>query len=213
MKRKHKVDQAALRKHLAEQVHFLRSSCRAYDGGDESEAKRIAVHLRVLLHDTARSRSLLSQLGGQFNWRFADTAYRFNPQNLLAHHGLITIKMTGGPAGDASFEPRCWSRTEVSPFIHFRLWWSSDVIFKDSEGERFTRKDVVLVVADQDGGAHVDPELDGAYAGLAKQGALGWRRAGGPWLADPVAPSLRQIAHEVLVTLEAAELVPREEAG
>lgn len=219
MKTKVRIDKAALRAHLTEQVAFLRASCRAFDQGEVAEAKRIAVQLRVLLHDTRRSRSLLSQLGSGFNWRFADTAFPFNPRNMLGHHGLVSIKIENTPpTGKASYEPLCESTRGLSLFVPFRVWWATAIVFRDSQGALFTRKDVVLTVANQDGGAHVDPELDGAYAALSKENSLGWQfkvdDEDVPWPSNPVPASIRQVGHEVLITLEAAELVaPEQEAG
>ena len=51
-----------IRRHFAEQLQFLKTSAALYDRGDEAEAKPLAVPLRTLLHDSPRSRSLLSQL-------------------------------------------------------------------------------------------------------------------------------------------------------
>ena len=44
---------------LHEQLAFLESSAAAFDAGMDGEAKRLAVALRVLLHDTKNSHSLL----------------------------------------------------------------------------------------------------------------------------------------------------------
>ena len=52
------VDLAEL---LREQIGFIERSAAAFDEGHEEEAKRIAVVLRVLLHDTPQSTSLLGQ--------------------------------------------------------------------------------------------------------------------------------------------------------
>lgn len=51
-----------LRRELAAQLGFLRSSAAAFDSGFIDEAKRLAVAMRILLHDTPRSRGLLAQL-------------------------------------------------------------------------------------------------------------------------------------------------------
>ena len=47
---------------LREQIGFLERSSAAYDEGYHDEAKRIAVVVRVLLHDTQSSHSLFEQL-------------------------------------------------------------------------------------------------------------------------------------------------------
>lgn len=49
--------------HLREQMRFIESSAAAYDNGFEGEGKRLATVLRVLMHDTSGSHSVLGQLG------------------------------------------------------------------------------------------------------------------------------------------------------
>jgi hypothetical protein len=65
--------------HLHEQMTFLRGSAESYDAGDFSEAKRLATTLRLLLHDTKKSRSLLTHLGLKNKLRFVDTAGEIRP--------------------------------------------------------------------------------------------------------------------------------------
>ena len=48
----------------------------------------------------------------------------------------------------------------------FNDWWN-EINFDDKKN-KFTRRDIVTYVANQDGGAHVDPELDESYATLTK---------------------------------------------
>jgi hypothetical protein len=55
--------QEELEAHLSEQLHFLEVSAESFDNGDDSEARRMAVHIRTLLHDTSNSQSLLKLLG------------------------------------------------------------------------------------------------------------------------------------------------------
>ena len=54
--------QEALQDHLTEQIGFLLRSAESYDNGFTDEAKRLAVTIRVLVHDTGKSTSLLKQL-------------------------------------------------------------------------------------------------------------------------------------------------------
>lgn len=129
----------------------------------------------------------------------------------MTHHGLAGIKISNTPPKPTSrFVPLCGENEKFHPFVPFLAWWKA-VVFKDQRGNRFSRKDIVLTVANQDGGAHVDPELDEDYDALSKKNTLGWTFKSGdaeiPWPSNPVPASIRQIAHEVLVTLEAAELV------
>ena len=47
---------------LRRQMHFIENSCINFDRGDWEEAIRIATCIRVLLHDTEHSTSLLKHL-------------------------------------------------------------------------------------------------------------------------------------------------------
>jgi hypothetical protein len=88
--------------------------------------------------------------------------------------------------------------------VSFETWWNS-AVFVDTKKNRFTRKDLVVTLADQDGGAHVDPGLDQKYYELTRQNSLGWHRSchDGTWaaLTNPHYAAVRQISHEVLSTL------------
>jgi hypothetical protein len=70
----------------------------------------------------------------------------------------------------------------------------------------FTRKDLVLSIANQDGGAHVDPQLDEDYAGLTRKNSIGWvAEIDGkiiPNESNPALASIRQIAYKVLESLK-----------
>jgi hypothetical protein len=59
----------------------------------------------------------------------------------------------------------------------------------------------VLAVANQDGGAHVDPTLDSTYADLSRNNSLGWTYGSkSEPIEGPARAALRQICHEVLKT-------------
>lgn len=60
---------------LAEQLDFLSVSCKRCDAGHLHEAKQIAHRLRVLLHDTGSSVSLLHQLGWKHELKLLDTRW------------------------------------------------------------------------------------------------------------------------------------------
>lgn len=188
---------------LQEQLHFLEKSAQDFDGGDESEAKRMAVTLRILLHDPERGRgmSLLSQLGLK-NEAFYDTAApqdRFNP---FSHSGLVVAVMDFknavrwfAPLDDVTVGIRQ---------VAFDEWWSAGV-FVDHQRRTLTRAELIRTMADQDGGAHVDPKLDAKYADLSRHNSM--QMFSGPQqkplpMAGPERAAVRQIAHEVLKTLK-----------
>jgi hypothetical protein len=192
---------------LHEQLAFLESSAAAFDAGKHEEAKRLAVSLRVLLHDTKNSHSLLGQLGKK-NVTFLDTALEFDPKNIVPHSGLVSVA-TGRHAARLDDVPQMKK-------VEFDAWWNAPV-FSDSYGQTLSRKDLVLTAANQDGGAHVDPELDEVYAKLARDNAMG-RYVGKNGVLQPLEgperAAIRQIAHEILKTFKAGyEKQPQHEAG
>jgi len=63
MSQKQSQTESELRQHLDDQLGFLEQSSASFDRGYEGEAKRLAVSIRVLLHDKGQSKSLLGQLG------------------------------------------------------------------------------------------------------------------------------------------------------
>jgi hypothetical protein len=87
----------------------------------------------------------------------------------------------------------------------FNKWWE-EVVIKDKTGTLFSRRDLVLAMANQEGGAHVDPHLDEQYARLTRFNSQGWRVRTVGTVRPPdnslVAANVRQIAHEVLVSIE-----------
>jgi hypothetical protein len=165
-----------LQNHLIEQLEFLKTSVDAYDGGQTSEAKRLATTLRVLLHDTTHSKSLLGQLRMKGQDFYDSSAYeRFNqtPWDVAVYTGLIGHYMNA-ETNEVSYVPALDYTGDNTPrWIPFEDWWTITVI-KDEVGNRFTRRDLVLTMANQDGGAHVDPVITGKYAALARNNSLGW---------------------------------------
>jgi hypothetical protein len=204
-----RLSQHEINEAFQQQLHMLRKSCEEFDRGDVLESKRIAVHLRTLWHNTKRSIGLVSQL--DLADKVVDTAY------------IVPPTFTYSDSPDCpSDERRLFAiggnRAYVPLFDHgpagvykspFPQWWEGTVL-SDGEGHKFTRKDLVLAVANTDGGAHVDPSLDSEYYALTRKGNFGvimlaptedpkkFKKVQTP---SPVAITLRQIGHETLKSL------------
>ena len=191
-----------LHRHLKEQINFLETSAKSYDEGYDAEAKRLAVTLRVLLHDTARSKSLLGLLGLK-GGLFFDSAQPADPSSSsLSYHGLISICCNGVETKYVPFLDDLPHR--VGKEVDFDSWWDT-VIFIDQKGQKFSRKELILSIANKDGGAHIDPTLNEKYADLSRQNSLGWysvkNEATTP-LEGAEKAAIRQIAHEALKSLK-----------
>jgi len=190
-----------LKDQLRDQIALMQLACKSFDGGHEVAAKHIALTLRVLLHQTPKSHSLLGQLKLR-DGRFIDTAGPLSKTNLLSDSNLTAAQVT--PDG-SRWVPHVL--VDGGPFVNkipFADWWNEPVI-KSQRGEKFNRREIIGHVSNTDGGAHVDPDLDEAYMNLSRKNSLGWifTKDGveipmkGPELA-----SIRQIAYEVMETLK-----------
>ena len=226
-----------LQDHLERQIRYLRRSCALVDAGHEDEAQRIAVTLRVLLHDTRKSKSLLSQLGVKSTCQFVDAGlYRDELNNaledwvkqnqpgkavcvMLGEPGLVVegINAAGQPAWIAPLAtprlpPQHPAASTIGISKPFEPWWTKPIV-ETSEMRYFSRERLILIMANEDGGAHVDPELDEEYEALTVDN-LGMHLEIGHDLqhklldgdipainGNVAAASVRQIAFEVLQTL------------
>ena len=202
MTTKYSQTEEELINHLMEQIAFMKASAAQYDNGFEGEAKRLAIAIRILLHDTENSKSLLAQLDKK-DIPFYDSAIKYEP-NAFQSFCLTSIRMTTGRGAGAEYKAPLDDREMEK--IGFGQWWEENVIFKDGSGNKFARRELVRNVADKDGGAHVDPKLQEAYANLSRFNLTGLKSyVNGKqknFKNTPVLPSIRQIAHEVLKTLK-----------
>lgn len=187
---------------LEEQVEFLTHSCASFDNGFIGEIKRLAASVRVLVHDTNKSTSLLT-LANRKAISFLDTADPYNDENMLSHSSLVQIHMT--PQGA---KPKAHLDDALQPrSIPFDAWWNG-VVLVDSNRNEFSRKDITLYLANKEGGAHVDHEIDEMYHNLRNKNSMGWvtvlgdgRQIAGE---DHVPATMRQIAHELIKSLQPA---------
>lgn len=190
-----------LQKQLDDQIYFLKESITAFDSGREMEFKRIALTLRVLLHDSWKSKSLLGQLEMK-DTLFIDSAIPFEELSQSSHSGLV---MLGTPLHGGSSKPLPILDGPFESKITFDNWWNG-VVFRDDGGNEFSRKDLVMTVADKDGGAHVDANLPKDYFDLREKNSLGWYDVDGQGVTSPgldqVPAAIRQIAHEALKSLD-----------
>ena len=197
IKKKIKKTKQEILNHLREHINYLSRSAALFDEGIEEEAKRIAVSLRVLMHQTKTSHSILNQINQKVS--IYGTALKYDPVNLLTHLGLTAMSVSNE---EAKYVAPLSNRSKKQ--IGFQQWWN-EVVIVDNKKNRFTRKDLVLVVANQDGGAHVDPEIDETYAMLSKGITAGWAFKKGEEetpLEHIVLVSIRQICYEVLFTFQ-----------
>lgn len=190
-----------LRHELNEQLQLLERACQSFDSGFEPIGKHMALSLRVLLHQSSNSQALLEQLGLRSK-RFMDTAFDLNPKNLLPECPLTAMQV--GQVSKYVALCQIGGGPNKCRWLPFAEWWNNSVI-KDDKGRFFNRRELVLNVANTDGGGHVDPTLDEAYMDLSRNNSLGWVLGSGnvqrPF-PPPVMACIRQIAYEVIETIQ-----------
>lgn len=84
--------------------------------------------------------------------------------------------------------------------------WSGEIVFSDRKKNLYRRKQVLQLLANQDGGAHVDPEISDDLAVMKTNDLTGWTvtRPDGtesPLDNDAVYATMRQMTFEVLQSL------------
>ncbi len=123
-----------LRKLLSRHIAFVRASCDAYDGGLRGEAVRIGTALRVLLHDTADSTSLLRNLRAKQVPLLSTCGAIRNPTHMVLFDGLVG--MSGGKV-DAKL-----GRTTARVERPAEEWWMQTVSVRD--GRALSRAVIAL---------------------------------------------------------------------
>jgi hypothetical protein len=144
----------------------------------------------------------LGQLGYGF-LQFHDSAGELDPHNLLTECPLVMMQIGGG---GPDYVPLLDGGPFLSGLKPFGLWWNQTVL-RDDQRQLFSRKDIILSVANTDGGSHVDPTLSEAYHRLSRENSLAWTLgspSGQRPAQNPVPAAIRQIAHETLKSLAPA---------
>jgi hypothetical protein len=192
--------------HLRKQLGFLERSCASFDAGYKDEAIRIATVIRVLLHDTANSTSLLRHLGALGITLLTtcpdmDAQFReMSDYQACSFRGLGIMKITTGSGTE--LVPMLGER-DCRAMVSVRKWWNQIVWVVDSS-TILTRKSIVLTAANKDGGAHVDSALTREYEILSSDGVAGMYvgKVGGiefhGEIQDAHLISLRQLGYELL---------------
>ena len=201
-----------LKEKYDEFLELLMILCDSYDSLDkEILALPISTAIRVLVHDTENSTSLLKHLEKK-DVEFLSTNHKTTNENI--HLGLvrrINVGVKNGIGGEARYWPLCNEKYFPMPNSNNKLpfinWWETEIIFS-SHNSFLTRKDLVLSVANKDGGAHFDQKVQKKYADFRHT----W--SGGSTLVGtksgikrgydniPIYPAIRQIGYELLCTLK-----------
>ena len=160
---------------LREQMGFLRTSVRAFYEGDFAESVRIATTIRVLVHETGSSKSLLVQAmpSGLELPIFDRAREKTENEHIVGFAVSVRLGSTLAPAVDLGSSH--YSLSSIG------AWWNRTVFtFPSQFGTQmvYRRKQVVLILANKEGGAHVDENEDPDYRRLMTDSPLSFAVSG-----------------------------------
>ena len=195
-------DRPELIEKIREQVQLLDILGEQFDAGHRVVGYPLATVVRVLVHDTAQSHALLAQVGELTTTKFLDTSAPINPRNLISDFGLVVMQMTIGKGNE--WVPRCAAPSfpvATPRDVAFTSWWGTDVM-KDAKGRTWSRRGMVLAIANKEGGAHIDPQQPIDIRAIEVENSMGWKyvdpvKGDVPMREGPLLPSIREIAYEL----------------
>lgn len=159
----------------------------------------MAVAMRVLLHHSPpQSKSVLEQAG------LAGTEMISSAPEVDWRPGVFHSTLAGLGAGPNGMEARPKLGAGPDRRLLSLQDWLGEIVIQDTRGHQFSRWYIIRSVANQDGGAHVDSELDEAYHRLVNEHTWGLTSIGpnGPQVVGGVERVfIRQMAWEVLESL------------
>lgn len=189
---------------LADRLLQMRSAAKQYDSGDMAAALEMALEARAIFHDGQASASLLSQLYLKNVLFLLSSTTQYIPGQPGAYHGLLGRKNEGD--GDpVELLPLSQIDPEfVNKWHGFNDWWNELVV--NGNGFTLSRKDIVLMIANQEGGTHLGNQSDPGYSSLPYESQTGWKynsREGESVFATQLAyATMRQIAFEIAKSFE-----------
>ncbi len=188
------------REELRTQIIRLDDAARRFDDGGSHAVRDIAVVLRVLLHDTRSSTSLLQHLNAKHIRLLSTAPPGTDADALFAEGGVIVF--------DRNWNMRpAFGTSRHRRFVEVEEWLEEAVQASRQHGTT-NRRFAILEVANKEGGAHVDPNRKSAHESLI-EGQMTIVGGGRPpsTSANQHHVYLRQFAYELLHSPEILSLV------
>lgn len=201
---------------LEEQIELLQLNAENFDKGYTVTTLSMAIIIRVLLHDTDKSVSLIKHIcdaDGKDKSIFEMVTTKDQDDGakkmMIFGDGLCVMSM--GPQG-FSYLPKLGGATQTK--VPFNIWWDENVVKNVSGGfenpEWMTRSELIKLHANKEGGAHIDENKNRSISEIGTKEAAGWVcftvdsdgvQKEGDYGIDQKKASIRQVCYEVLVSL------------
>ncbi|MGH1524236.1 hypothetical protein ACRAWC_09450 [Leifsonia sp. L25] len=205
------AERAEVMVRFREHYSFLMKSAREFDAGDHSEALRMALSVRTISYDDGPGDSALLQLGAkrEMLWRSFYIPPALDIPEDTPEIGSSLHGIAYAADGSTYLEP-----LDFGPdgrYVPYDDWWTGEPVVQFGDAS-ITRKQLVLGLANQDGGAHVDlagHHISALFAGsptfLSRDGAEKQRSEQRASQRDLLQIQMRAVASEVLHSINRAE--------
>ncbi|KMK53172.1 hypothetical protein FEFB_11000 [Fructobacillus sp. EFB-N1] len=171
-----------LLRHTNEETEELLQNCfqnlldyaNSFDSGNFQSIRQAANIIRMLFYDSKTCHSLLNQITNKEDIRLLNT-FLIDEKDTFYSGGVWIIqtfkKIPFSNVPDTSqlystFVPDDLEKLSEKREIVFKSWWNG-IVFKLGNSI-LTRKDIIISMANQDGGSHVDTEVDETYLNIAR---------------------------------------------
>jgi len=145
---------------LTEKLDELQTLGASYDAGKIWQAKYLAAAVFQLMSHEGNV-PILQQLKIRKTLAYVDSRHPMMFTKYSTFMAPLTAFRMGD--GDISVVPMCslaitpdWLRT-----VKLNDWWNGDIL-ETSRGKRITRRNLIKLVRNKDGGGHFDPKIDDA---------------------------------------------------
>lgn len=185
-------------KSFSEQVDFLASAAESYDSGYRSRIKMAMPAMRTLFYKQNNSDPLVKRISSLPLNHFISTTW--NKGNESLYTGPVFISKVSN--GTYRYFPNCYEPSaQPEKKEPFDSWWS-DIIMV-SNGESFSRWEIVKFLANQDGGSHVDDKLEEKYSRMVHDKFSPQIRDGlfNGYASEYNLALARQLVHEALMSI------------
>jgi hypothetical protein len=142
---------------LKDQYELLKDSVNDYYAGKEAKAIDVAVRIRTLVHDTDTSHAFLATI--EPNYQNLDIYRKPPPAKNVVFSIPTGIQMSGDGTSRIIRDDFTLGSHELVPL---ERWWTAEYLIIGRI--RSSKKQIVLDVANKDGGAHVDPDIPVRHA-------------------------------------------------
>lgn len=153
--------QAGYVKALKEQYELLKDAVSAFYAGNEARANDVAVRIRVLVYNSKTSKALLSYLAPDYLKMPIYHKPTASPKAVL----LVKQSIRFSADGKSEVVREDFTSADYK-LVPLERWWTEDYLVIGSI--RSSKKQIVLDVANKDGGAHVDGEVPVRHAAASE---------------------------------------------